>query len=441
MIRAALATLLLLLVPAAGAAGAPVGVDPALAAPADAFVDSVGVNTHFSYLDTVYRYLTTPAPSGNTIVSALLDLGVRHIRDGAMNTRRGAERCVIYRELFARGIDVDAIIDRTATAAKIADMSACLGPALFALEGPNELDDVMKFDPAFAQADLDEMNILRTARGTAFPAGVRLFGPSVVKQESALALAALRGDEIAAAIDYANGHVYFGARNPETRGWGRRSAFGVYGALTTSLAEMDSVSPGKPYVTTETGYQDDTDATGHGHLDAATKAKYILRDVLEQWRVGAKYTYIYEFAAGKGSWGLLDENLRPKPAYTALRNLLAILADPGPRIGSRGLGCTVIAPAHVQQVAFVKRDGSEWLALWQDRPGVDADSGAPLAVAPVTATLAFAVAPAQLRLFTVAPNTGSATMAALTPATSVELRVTDIPEIVQIGASRPPQLR
>jgi hypothetical protein len=43
---------------------------------ADAFVDSIGINTHFSYTDAIY-HLDFPL-----VKQALLDLKIRHIRDG-----------------------------------------------------------------------------------------------------------------------------------------------------------------------------------------------------------------------------------------------------------------------------------------------------------------------------------------------------------------------
>src|SRR5512146_2934684 len=47
--------------------------------PADSFVDSIGVCTHYNYDNTVYRDMPT-------IGNKLRDLGVRHIRDGSDRT-------------------------------------------------------------------------------------------------------------------------------------------------------------------------------------------------------------------------------------------------------------------------------------------------------------------------------------------------------------------
>ena len=59
------------------AAAAAADAEPAR--PADGFVDFVGVNTHLGYYDTTYRdYESILKPR-------LLELGVRHIRDGTYN--------------------------------------------------------------------------------------------------------------------------------------------------------------------------------------------------------------------------------------------------------------------------------------------------------------------------------------------------------------------
>ena len=50
------------------------------ARPADAFVDYVGVNTHLGYSDTTY------GDYEGILKPRLLELGVRHIRDGTFNS-------------------------------------------------------------------------------------------------------------------------------------------------------------------------------------------------------------------------------------------------------------------------------------------------------------------------------------------------------------------
>src|ERR1035437_9422535 len=57
-----------------------VGADAEVARPAGAFVDFVGVNTHLGYSDTTY------GDYEGILKTRLLELGVRHIRDGTFNS-------------------------------------------------------------------------------------------------------------------------------------------------------------------------------------------------------------------------------------------------------------------------------------------------------------------------------------------------------------------
>ena len=51
----------------------------------------------------------------------------------------------------------------------------------------------------------------------------------------------------------------------------------------------------------------------------------------------------------------------------ALRNLIALLEDPGPAYTPGSLDYSLVkSPADVRQVLLQKRDGSFWLALWRE---------------------------------------------------------------------------
>ena len=83
------------ILPAAPAAAAPQtanSINAVAARAADAFVDSVGVNTHLHYNDTVYNRFD------DLIKPKLLASGIRHIRDGAY-TYKGIDRNIFL--LFA----------------------------------------------------------------------------------------------------------------------------------------------------------------------------------------------------------------------------------------------------------------------------------------------------------------------------------------------------
>jgi hypothetical protein len=400
---------------------------------ADTFVDALGVDTHFGYDDTIYRYLSRPAPSGNTVVSVLKTLGVRRIRDGGMDQRPSL--CPIYRTVIANGANFDALTNPTTDTTALRAIVACLGSGLSALEAPNERDT--SGDKNWAQADLAEMRVLIANRGTTFPASVNLIGPSATSEAGYAALAAIDDPTAKAGIDFANTHIYFPGREPETKGWGRTDPFGTYGAVTTTRNwAISNGYPPKPWVSTETGYRDDPGETGY--VTPALKTKYLLRDLLTQWQAGAQRIYIYELADEHGSWGLLDSSLRPKPAYTAIKNLITILSDPGPPLGPGAFRYTVRANPDVQHLLLHKRDGSFWIWLWQTDPGWDPRADTPIIVPSTTATLTFENAPTKLTKYAFTPEDGSVTVTDFQHASTFITTVTDTPELIQIGKIKKP---
>jgi hypothetical protein len=70
---------------------------------ADAFVDSIGVNTHFSYTDAIY-HLNFPL-----VKQALVDLKIRHIRDGMHTVPSDLYK--LMNELGDAGIGCNYIVD------------------------------------------------------------------------------------------------------------------------------------------------------------------------------------------------------------------------------------------------------------------------------------------------------------------------------------------
>jgi hypothetical protein len=78
------------------------------------------------------------------------------------------------------------------------------------------------------------------------------------------------------------------------------------------------------------------------------------------------------------------------------------------------------------------------LVLWQTDPIADANTGTPLTVAPTVANIALANAPSDLRVYTIDPQSGSATSTRLPSSAAVSLSITTMPEILQIGKSTAP---
>jgi hypothetical protein len=65
------------------------------------------------------------------------------------------------------------------------------------------------------------------------------------------------------------------------------------------------------------------------------------------------------------NFGLLRNDFSEKPAFVALKRLIALLRDPGPSFKPGALDYSVEgAPPNLRQILLQKRDGSFYLALW-----------------------------------------------------------------------------
>ena len=95
-----------------------VDADAEVARPADAFVDFVGVNTHLGYSDTTY------GDYEGILKARLLELGVRHIRDGTFNS----EVLRKYLDVGHHGIRLLFITDSK----RAVERAQELGPMLYA---------------------------------------------------------------------------------------------------------------------------------------------------------------------------------------------------------------------------------------------------------------------------------------------------------------------
>ena len=118
-------------------------VSPAATRAADTFVDSVGVNTHLHYTDTVYNRFR------EIIKPKLLALGVRHIRDGAYTYPAVSGSSFYYarlRELAAAGVRFNLITNIRTKHSEATDLSLLndlyrwTDGATEAFEGVNEPD-------------------------------------------------------------------------------------------------------------------------------------------------------------------------------------------------------------------------------------------------------------------------------------------------------------
>jgi hypothetical protein len=119
-----------------------------------------------------------------------------------------------------------------------------------------------------------------------------------------------------------------------------------------------------PKVTTETGWWTDGTAAGDDR-----QGKVLLNTYLDQYRLGWKYTYVYEimdFTDGKD--GFYANYATPRLSATYLHNLTSILADNKSTFRPRVLAYSISdKPETVHDMLMQKSNGLFELAIWGEQ--------------------------------------------------------------------------
>jgi hypothetical protein len=338
---------------------------------AEAFVDSIGVVTHLSYIDTAYG--RTP-----DVLAKLRELGVHHIREAAPPPT--GQLADALRQARAAGLRAtvgsgDVAVDPART---VADSLAVLGDGVGGFEAPNELDN--SGDPGWPAKLVDYMPRLAAAAGEQAP-GVPVIGPSFIDPSNRTQVP----DNLPGMF---NAHPYSGGLPPEP-------------TIEEALAERRATAPGKRAMFTETGYHNALAATvDQPPTSEEAAAVYIPRLLATAFGAGVVRTFLYELLDNRPDpgltdpiqhWGLLRNDFSPKPAFTAVKTLIAaVRASPGPRSGDRlEWGLRVDGDEPVERLALARRDGSIAIALWRPVSVWDRDARQPLDSGQVAATLTF----------------------------------------------------
>lgn len=390
------------LMPAAQAA-------PITARRANDFVDSVCVNTHMGYLDTPYgKY--------DTVKQKLLDLGVRHIRDGGMRDDIISK----YQDLAKVGIKTNFImnpVDGTAPNSSywmkepgymITDFVKKVGTnAIDAVEVANEIDlnyqryywrkgDTSKLndDP---KSSLYWANYIRSLTKDTWDAikkdpataGVTVVGPSLGRTYDHDRRPPL-GD-LSTVVDWGNVHPYPFNGNSYNEPFAYNTIPKYYYQSSFPSINLDEhpyvfniYAPPfgkKPMSATETGYF--TTAKSKG-LNERIHGKYMPRLFLEYFRKGIIRTCSYELldewkdaSNPEANFGLLRNDFSAKPAYTALKNLMGRLKDTNTNAATftptaLDYTLTVTPPTGYNRTQYVhslllqKGHGKFYLVLWHE---------------------------------------------------------------------------
>jgi hypothetical protein len=348
----------------------------------------------------------------------------------------------MMKDLGAAGIRATVFMD-PASRVSPADAVATakdLGTAIEAVEGPCTPDVVRKTDPPFAY------------RGLGFPEGVRAYQRDLV--------AALRADPATTALP---------VLSPALRGPARARELGPlpadavamhsfpFGRLpddaldTWWIPETRAMGePGRPVVATSVGWHTCPGALSPLHpqpgISESAAGRYVPRLFLEYALRGIRRTFYYDFiddgedAPGsepeaEHHFGLLRYDGSPKPAFHALRRLIARLADPGPAFepGELRLGLAG-APPDLKRLLLRKRDGTFCLVLWRNAASYDVAAGRDLDVPPARVTLT--VDPVFAAADLILPSVSDGPVHRVPDPAVLEVDVPDHPLIVELVPAR-----
>lgn len=328
--------------------------------PSTSIADGVGINIHASYFNTAYDRDMAPY---------LTNLGIRRVRDGGLVFANDGWMRTVYGRLQAlanKGFRFTFVMAPYAnngvyTNASHVSTVANWIPAstIDGFEGLNE-PDLSRRSTWVADTRNFQKALYTAVRADSRLVNVPVLGPAVTSSGAATSL----GD-LTTWLTQGNMHSYPGGKSPVP-------------SLVFNLTMVKPISGTRAVVATETGYHSDaTVVTTHPAVSATAMARYVPRLALEYARAGVTRTFVYELfdtpgTSGNMLFGLVNADGRVKPAYNALANLNAILAD-----ASTGTMKSTFTYAlagdttDVHQMVLGKRDGRVYLAVWQEKPSYD----------------------------------------------------------------------
>jgi hypothetical protein len=347
---------------------------------AAAFRDSLGVNVHSSYYDTVYA-------NADRIGDAIVDLGLRHVRDGAIYSAVDAA----YNEavwdkqdaLRDRGLRFDFVLTPQWCGDKIGTLRQHLHniaqrypQAVASFEGPNEPD---RYCSAGWQQELSNFTTQLFEEVRKHPSPAISSKPIVAPSFVEVLHAGL--DDQGRYINFGNAHPYTGCASPSPR------------HLDEVIAGAQKVNPGEPIFATEAGFHTainyDPASGAQPPCDERTGAVYTLRTALEHFRAGIARSFFYEaidLAPDPGrtepewNFGLLRNDFSPKPAYLALKNLLTAVGTGAPAALEPLTLSVESGPNDLRTLVLQRADGSYVIALWRLASVWDRHASTPIPV-------------------------------------------------------------
>jgi uncharacterized protein YjdB len=397
----------------------------------DKFVGSVGVATHFSYWD-----LTPYGTNITRTMSAVTNAGFRFVRDALIvQTDAGWNNRYwgVLSSLTQQGVKIVLITQPgPGVSAPYANQSnldtavARIGTSsILAFEGPNEVDlNNSQWGGLSAYG----------ANAHAYQAAMYQHAKQIAPSTTVIGLTTTSSSgsapvgDLSGVMDFATMHPYPGGGLPLAH----------VASMESALSSLNLANKG--WWVTETGYHTAPFATQQLYqpgVSETAQGKYATRLYLDYFNAGISHTATYELIDERAdqtnaemNYGLLHNDGSPKPAYTAIKNLLALLADPGSSYSPGTLNYSLSgAPSTLRQSLFQKRDGRFYLVLWNNVSVYDYSAKHDVSNANVPVTLTFGAAH-SVSIYQ--PYTQAGAISA-SNGTSIALSVPDHPLVVEIS--------
>jgi hypothetical protein len=409
---------------------------------ADAFVNSIGINTHFGN----GIYVGGNAYADRRIDAKLAELGVRHIRDHSWNDTGVA---LVDNLNLSYGIKADLILGETTRSP--ADLVNLLKahPAYEAIEGLNEPDLNTRSYGGFTDDRTNNIysatrafqNDLYTAvKADPQTSAVTVLSPAMSRSNKSQYLIPISFD-VAAMHSYAWASPATSANEP---------SFGV----DQAISDMAALRGSKALMATESGYYNEP-ASNSKAIPDNISGKYTPRLYAEFFNRGVERTYVYELAdqgpdktVREQNFGLLRYDMTEKPTFTALKNLIDLLEEPAS--GAAGAGASSTAGSldytmtssgnlsKVHHTLLQKSDGTFDLLLWQEALSYNSVTKTEINNPPVPVTLTFDASFQMLSTYL--PGDSASATAVHYNSNSINLNVLDQMVVVELTNVPEPRL-
>jgi hypothetical protein len=294
----------------------PLTMSGEVAAAADSFVQSVGVNIHLSYANIYSNF--------GLVKSMLAELGVKHVRDGG----QAYDDPALMTRIHGRMKDLNLTLGIKAN--YIAD--AFGDPSAWDFSDTRGMDSVVKYAGAATIESfegLNEWNSKRDARpnwaGEVRQRQQAIWAHVTSKYPQYLVVGPSFTNYVdACTVGDLSGYQHLGNMHPYPAGEPQTAS------LQDNIANLQCVNgTSDALVSTETGYQNALQSTSRNRaVSELASGKYVPRLYLAAFNSGVRRSYGYELidegvsnTDAEARFGLYRNDGSPKPAATALRAL------------------------------------------------------------------------------------------------------------------------